>query len=162
MPVWPRAFIGPQPSAPELHGDSGGILRGPHYKEREDALAYETLEVEIRERILTVTLNRPERLNAFNVQMLQDLLRVLDQADADDEVRVVIVTGAGRGFCAGADLSRGAGTFDRSDRDPSKEEIRDGGGRLTLEIFKAKKPIIAAINGPAVGIGATMTIPNKR
>jgi enoyl-CoA hydratase/carnithine racemase len=121
-------------------------------------MPYETLETDLRERILTVTLNRPDRLNAFNVPMLRDLLAVLDEADANDEVRALIVTGAGRAFCAGADLTSGGDTFDRS-AEESKGVPRDGGGLVSLRLFDLRKPVIAAINGPAVGVGATMTLP---
>jgi enoyl-CoA hydratase/carnithine racemase len=121
-------------------------------------VAYETLLTEVRDRVMTVTLNRPDRLNAFTTQMMFDWLDVLDAIDADDDVRAVIVTGAGRGFCAGADLGGGGKTFDAS-REDKIDEHRDGGGRVTLRIFECKKPIIAAVNGPAVGVGATMTLP---
>ena len=121
-------------------------------------MAYETLLTETRDRVLTVTMNRPDRLNAFTTQMMFDWLHLLDAIDADDDVRAVIVTGAGRGFCAGADLGGGGKTFDAS-REEKLEEHRDGGGRVTLRIFECKKPIIAAVNGPAVGVGATMTLP---
>jgi len=118
----------------------------------------ETLETSLAERVLTITLRRPERLNAFNTRMLEELLQAFDAADRDDEVRAVIVTGAGRAFCAGADLGGGGATFDSSRRD-SLEAHRDGGGRVTLRIFECQKPVIAAINGPAVGVGITMTLP---
>ena len=129
---------------------------------------FETLEYEVEANVLTITMNRPERLNAFNGKMQAEMIAALDAADADDDVRAIIVTGAGRGFCAGADLGRGAETFDyesgdqaeRSDEEGRAEDIakiRDGGGLLTLRIFELNKPIIAAINGPAVGIGITMT-----
>ena len=121
-------------------------------------MAYETLLTERDGGVLTVTLNRPERLNAFTQQMMEDWLDLLDEIDADDAVRAVIVTGAGRGFCAGADLGSGGGTFDDSARE-TPEEHRDGGGRVTLRLFDCKKPLIAAINGPAVGVGITMTLP---
>lgn len=123
---------------------------------------YEQIKYEISERILMITLNRPEQLNAFTKQMSEELCDAFDRADADDSVRVIIVTGAGRAFCAGADLSRGKGTFDyreREDYGSSIEEHRDIGGLLTLRIFELKKPIIAAINGPAIGVGITMTLP---
>jgi enoyl-CoA hydratase/carnithine racemase len=120
-------------------------------------MAFETLQTELRDRILTVTLHRPERLNAVTTGMLQECLRVLDEADADDEVRVVIFTGAGRAYCAGADLEAGGATFDAGGATPH-EVPRDGGGRLTLRLFQSRKPVIAAINGPAVGVGATMTL----
>ncbi|HTY18627.1 MAG TPA: crotonase/enoyl-CoA hydratase family protein [Myxococcota bacterium] len=121
-------------------------------------MAYETLLTDLRDRVLTVTLNRPERLNAFTTQMMLDWLHLLDAIDADDEVRAVIVTGAGRGFCAGADLGGGGETFDAS-RETRIDEHRDGGGRVTLRLFECRKPVIAAINGPAVGVGVTMTLP---
>jgi enoyl-CoA hydratase/carnithine racemase len=111
--------------------------------------------------VMTVTLNRPDRLNAFTMQMASDWFTVLDDADTDDDVRAVIVTGAGRGFCAGADLSAGGATFDSSNikgADPKKIH-RDEGGLLTLRIFQCRKPIIAAVNGPAVGVGVTSILP---
>jgi enoyl-CoA hydratase/carnithine racemase len=121
-------------------------------------VTYETLLTELRDRVLTVTMNRPDRLNAFTEQMMFDWLKLLDAIDADDGVRAVVVTGAGRGFCAGADLGGGGKTFDSS-REAQAQEHRDGGGLVTLRIFECKKPIIAAVNGPAVGVGATMTLP---
>lgn len=121
-------------------------------------MAYETLETELRDRILTVTLNRPERLNALNAQMARELLEVLDEVDRNDGIRALIVTGAGRGFCAGADLGGGGGTFDHSERE-SAAAHRDGGGLISLRLYDLKKPVIAAINGPAVGVGVTMTLP---
>jgi enoyl-CoA hydratase/carnithine racemase len=118
-------------------------------------MAYETLLTDLRDGIFTLTLNRPDRLNAFTTTMMDDYLSVLDEIDADDDVRVVIVTGAGRGFCAGADLSAGGDTFDSG----GEEIPRDGGGRVTLRLFECTKPLIAAINGPAVGVGITQTLP---
>lgn len=122
-------------------------------------MAFETLRFEVADGVGTVTLHRPDKLNALNTVMLEDLLAVLDQADADDAVRALIVTGAGRAFCAGADLSAGARTFDRVARGDAPGTHEDGGGRVTLRIFDMKKPLIAAINGPAVGFGITMTLP---
>ena len=137
-------------------------------------MTFEVITTELASGVLTITLNRPDKLNAFNGPMRDELIQAFDQADADDAVRAVIVTGAGRAFCAGADLSQGAKTFDyaaRADRpgaqamrpdgsvDWSHESVRDGGGRVTLRIFECLKPVIAAINGPAVGIGATMLLP---
>ena len=125
-------------------------------------MAYETIKYEIDEQILTITLNRPDKLNAFNATMQAELISAFDAADKDDNVRAIIVTGAGRGFCAGADLSSGANTFDRDARrgpvkrladgkvDYSDPQVRDGGGQVTLRIFKCLKPVIAAVNGPAV------------
>ncbi len=137
-------------------------------------MTLETLDCTLESGVLTITLNRPDKLNAFNRAMMEELIEAFDRADADDAVRAVIVTGAGRAFCAGADLSQGAKTFDyaaRTDRpevgravagddvDWGDESVRDGGGRVTLRIFNCLKPVIAAINGPAVGIGATMLLP---
>jgi enoyl-CoA hydratase/carnithine racemase len=124
-------------------------------------LEYQEIRYEVSERVLTLTLHRPDKLNAFTARMLSEMLDALDRVDADDDVRAVIVTGAGRAFCAGADLSSGSGTFDSraGAQGVGIEQRRDGGGRLTLRIYDCKKPIIAAINGPAVGVGVTMTLP---
>jgi len=131
-------------------------------------MEFETILYEIKDKILTVTLNRPERLNAFTGQMMDDLIEAFDKAGKDDDIRVIIVTGAGRGFCAGADLGAGGNTFNREVRNNKGETegvkddpewMRDGGGRTTLAIFDCPKPIIAAFNGPAVGVGVTMTLP---
>jgi enoyl-CoA hydratase/carnithine racemase len=119
---------------------------------------YEQIRYAVEDGILTITLHRPEKLNAFTTRMMYELLDAFERADADDAVRVVIVTGAGRAFCAGADLSGGGGAFDYAGGQ-SIEEHRDGGGLVALRIFEAKKPVIAAINGPAVGVGITMTLP---
>lgn len=129
-------------------------------------MTYETLRYDVADHVATVTLSRPEKLNAFTVQMLDELLDVLDRIDADDDVRAAVLTGDGRAFCAGADLSDGANAFVYDDDvlgedgtlNYGSKKARDGGGRLTLRIFKSLKPMIAAINGPAVGIGATMTL----
>jgi enoyl-CoA hydratase/carnithine racemase len=128
---------------------------------------FETLLYAVDDGIATITLNRPEKLNSFTSRMMLDLISAFDATDADDAVRAVIVTGSGRAFCAGADLgTAGGGTFDYAKRaDEAREEARvgdvyrDGGGRVTLRIFESLKPVIAAINGPAVGIGATMLLP---
>jgi enoyl-CoA hydratase/carnithine racemase len=117
-----------------------------------DAVLYD-----VRDAVCTMTLNRPQKLNAVNTSVIEQLIAAFDRADADDGVRAVIVTGAGRAFCAGADLSSGGQTFDRRTEPP--HEHRDGGGLVTLRIFDLKKPVIAAINGPAVGFGITMTLP---
>jgi enoyl-CoA hydratase/carnithine racemase len=109
--------------------------------------------------VLTLTLDRPERLNAFTERMGDELIEAFDRADADDAVRAIVVTGAGRAFCAGADLSAGAATFDFSAREARGETLPDGGGRVTLRIYESTKFVVAAINGPAVGIGVTMTLP---
>jgi enoyl-CoA hydratase/carnithine racemase len=118
------------------------------------------ISTDVADNVLTITLNRPDRLNAWTGQMGAELMAAFDRADADDEVRVVIVTGAGRGFCAGADLAGGGETFDYKARDSGGAAApRDNGGQFTLRVFQSTKPVIAAINGPAVGVGATMTLP---
>ncbi len=119
---------------------------------------YEQITTEVQENILTITLNRPDRLNAWTATMGRELIEAFDRADADDEVRAIIITGAGRGFCAGADLGGGGDTFDYRKRE-QEGPPRDNGGQFTLRIFDSTKPVIAAINGPAVGVGATMTLP---
>jgi enoyl-CoA hydratase/carnithine racemase len=120
----------------------------------------EHIRTEVSDGVLTITLHRPERLNAYTPTMQQELLDAFDQADADDDVRAVVVTGAGRAFCAGADLSAGGSTFDWRERAAAADDApRDGGGRVSLRIFASTKPVIGAINGPAVGVGATMTLP---
>ncbi|OYU50954.1 MAG: enoyl-CoA hydratase [Alphaproteobacteria bacterium PA1] len=129
--------------------------------------SFETITLEIADKVAVITLNRPDKMNAFTGQMMLDMVAAFDLTDANDDVGAVIVTGAGRAFCAGADLSAGAKTFDydnRSDR-PDKaglvdlERIRDSGGRMTLRMFESLKPVIGAINGAGVGIGATMQLP---
>lgn len=134
--------------------------------------SFETIRYEIEDHILTITLNRPDKMNAFTHVMQNELVAAFDAADADDNVRAIIVTGAGRAFCAGADLSSGGATFDRAARADRKtaplrphgevewsdDAVRDGGGRVTLRIFKCLKPVIGAINGAAVGIGVTMQL----
>lgn len=124
-------------------------------------MAYQEIRYAAEEGVLTLTLQRPEKLNAFTERMMRELIDAFDRADADDGVRAIIVTGAGRAFCAGADLSAGSGTFDasRAKRPETIDEHRDGGGQVALRIFESKKPVIAAINGPAVGVGITMTLP---
>ena len=120
---------------------------------------HEQITTEIADGVLTITLNRPDRLNAWTPTMGHELISAVDDADRDDDVRAVIVTGAGRGFCAGADLGGGAGTFDWRERESAGPVPRDGGGQFTLRVFECTKPMIAAINGPAVGVGVTMTLP---
>jgi enoyl-CoA hydratase/carnithine racemase len=130
-------------------------------------MSFEQITTELSEGIFTITLNRPERLNAWTAIMCRELIEAFDRADADDQVGAIIVTGAGRGFCAGADLASGGETFDYRARaaeaslmSASDSEIpRDNGGEFTLRVFASTKPVIGAINGPAVGIGATMTLP---
>jgi len=110
--------------------------------------------------VMTLTLDRPEKLNAFTIEMMQELIDAFDVADADDAVRAVVVTGAGRAFCAGADISGGTkGFVDVEKRKVGDSIVRDGGGLLTLRIFDSLKPVIAAVNGAAVGVGATMQLP---
>jgi enoyl-CoA hydratase/carnithine racemase len=132
-------------------------------------MAYETIRYAVDNGVATITLYRPDRMNAFTGQMMNEMIDCFDQIDADDNVRAVIVTGEGRAFCAGADLGGGADTFNSGGReggpiradgtaDYSAESARDGGGRLTLRIYECLKPVIAAVNGAAVGIGATMTL----
>ncbi|MEA3019733.1 MAG: hypothetical protein QOI47_1257 [Actinomycetota bacterium] len=125
-------------------------------------MEYEQIKCDVADNIATITLNRPDQLNAFTGGMMGEMIDAFDQTDADDDVRAVIVTGEGRGFCAGADLSSGGSTFDAGARGARRERSgvpRDGGGVLTLRIFESLKPVIAAINGPAVGVGITMTLP---
>jgi enoyl-CoA hydratase/carnithine racemase len=119
---------------------------------------FEQILTEIADGVMTITLNRPERLNAWTARMGDELIEAFDRADADDDVRVIVVTGAGRGFCAGADLGGGGETFDPRRRPAVEGVPRDDGGRFTLRVFDSTKPVIAAINGPAVGVGATMTL----
>lgn len=131
-----------------------------------DSGPFETLIYEVEDGLAQITLNRPERLNAFTGRMRQELIAALDRVDADDGVRALIVTGAGRAFCAGADLAGGGATFDYDARARQEGQSiaadhvhRDGGGQVALRLFECHKPIIGAINGPAVGVGVTMTLP---
>jgi enoyl-CoA hydratase/carnithine racemase len=132
-------------------------------------MAYEHILTEVKDAILTLTLNRPDKLNAYTGLMQHEMVEALARANADDSVRAIVVTGAGRAFCAGADISEGAAGFDFSESgdagaraagaiDWSDERIRDSGGRLTLALFQCLKPVIAAVNGAAVGVGATMQL----
>ena len=128
--------------------------------------SFETLAYDVEDGVATITLDRPDKLNAFNTQMMKDLIAAFDVTDADDEVKAVIVTGAGRGFCAGADLSSGAETFDYDARGGEALAARqrdgvqrDGGGLVSLRIYDSLKPVIAAVNGPAVGVGVTLQLP---
>jgi len=129
---------------------------------------YSEILLDVADGVATITLNRPDRLNAFTTTMARELVAAFDATDTDDEVRVVIVTGAGRGFCAGADLGRGGSTFDATDEARASERAdfetvggvpRDGGGYVSLRIAASRKPVIVAVNGPAVGVGATMILP---
>jgi enoyl-CoA hydratase/carnithine racemase len=126
------------------------------------------IRYEVADGVATITLNRPDRLNAFNVPMARGLIAAFDASDADDDVRAVLITGAGRGFCAGADLALGTGTFDLTGETPAAERAefgtigagpRDMGGVVSLRIAASRKPVIVAVNGPAVGVGVTMTLP---
>jgi enoyl-CoA hydratase/carnithine racemase len=130
--------------------------------------AFSQINYEVADSVATITLNRPDRLNAFTVIMCRELVAAFDAADADDEVRVVLLTGAGRGFCAGADLERGASTFSAKEAGRAAERAgfetigglpRDAGGVVSLRIAAARKPVLVAVNGPAIGVGATMTLP---
>jgi enoyl-CoA hydratase/carnithine racemase len=126
-------------------------------------MAYETLQTQLDAGVFTLTLHRPDRMNAFSHQMFEDLLDVFDEIDRNDDIRAVIVTGSGRAFCAGADLgkrdsSKSGGAFDRTERSDAHAH-RDEGGVLTLRIYECLKPVIAAVNGAAVGVGVTMTLP---
>jgi len=126
---------------------------------------FETIILDIKDGIATLTLNRPDRMNAFTTQMMAEMIKAFDITDADDSVKVVVVTGAGRAFCAGADLGGGEKTFDYAKQGSDPREAnkvngvyRDGGGLLTLRIYESLKPVIAAVNGAAVGIGVTMQL----
>lgn len=116
---------------------------------------------DVDDHVATITLHRPEKLNAFTGTMMHEMIAAFDEADADDDVRAVVVTGSGRAFCAGADLSSGGETFARGGSDVQTDAgvPRDGGGLTALRIFESKKPVIGAINGAAVGVGVTMTLP---
>lgn len=121
--------------------------------------SFETITLERADGVATVSLNRPDKLNALNLQMIRELIAVIDVTDADDDVRAVIFTGNGRAFCAGADLSEGADIFSREGQEFEMPRHADGGGMVTRRFFDSAKPLIAAINGPAVGIGITLTLP---
>lgn len=139
-------------------------------------MTYETIRYDVADGVATLTLFRPDKMNAFTARMMHEMIDAFDRIDADDNVRAVIVTGEGRAFCAGADLGQGAKTFDYADRpdkprgdespiradgtiDYGHKSVRDGGGLLSLRIFKCLKPVIAAVNGAAVGVGITMQLP---
>lgn len=130
--------------------------------------SFTEIRYDVADRVATITLDRPDRLNAFTGRMMREVIDAMDLVDADDGVRAVVFTGAGRGFCAGADLAAGGATFDGTSSKGTvagainsavDERIRDGGGRVSLRLFESRKPLIAAINGPAVGVGVTMTLP---
>ena len=129
-------------------------------------MPFQTITTEVEDGVMTLTLNRPDRLNAFNRRMMDEMIAALDLADADDAVRALIVTGAGRGFCAGVDLSE-EDAFTAAKLDPATRDAdvwdnpanRDMGGMLALRLFNCLKPVIAAVNGPSVGIGTTMQLP---
>ena len=126
---------------------------------------YEEIRYAVEDGVLTITLDRADRLNAFTVRMMHEMVEAFDETDANDEVRAVIVTGAGKAFCAGADLGLGGDTFNYAARDARRDAKdvhppdRDGGGIVALRIFNSLKPVIAAVNGAAVGVGATMLLP---
>src|SRR5581483_11811022 len=148
------------------HAPGGQDQAGPGARPRRTGggmapMTYEHIALEVDGSVATITLNRPDKLNAFTTRMQHELVDAFDRTDADDDVRVVIVTGAGRAFCAGADLSSGSSAFDAGERAGGGEGSvpEDGGGEVTLRIWRSHKPVIAAINGPAVGVGITMTLP---
>jgi enoyl-CoA hydratase/carnithine racemase len=127
---------------------------------------YATVALEVdADGIAVLTLDRPQVLNAFDATMRRELIDVFDRTDADDDVRAVVVTGRGRAFCAGADLSSGGDTFDYEARggeyaaDLTDGVHRDGGGMVSLRVFESLKPVVAAVNGPAVGVGASLQLP---
>jgi enoyl-CoA hydratase/carnithine racemase len=122
---------------------------------------YTQIRYDVADQVATITLDRPERMNAFTNTMMRELIDAFDRVDADDDVRAVIVTGEGRAFCAGADLAGGGATFAKGGSDVQTDAgvPRDGGGMVSLRIFECLKPVIAAINGAAVGVGVTMTLP---
>jgi enoyl-CoA hydratase/carnithine racemase len=130
-------------------------------------MTYETIRYEAEGPILTLTLNRPEKLNAYTAQMGAELADAIVSADEDDDIRAVILTGEGRGFCAGADISAGAGSFDTSEGGAGAKNfggaetrrLRGAGGGFVGALFNAKKATIAAFNGPAVGVGITLALP---
>ncbi len=124
-------------------------------------MSYEEIRYAVEDRVATITLSRPERMNAFTARMCREMIEALDAADQDDAVRAVVVTGAGRAFCAGADLGSGGDTFDAKAQGyaDTVDTHRDGGGLVSLKVYSLKKPVIAAINGAAVGVGITMTLP---
>ncbi|MFM8945772.1 MAG: crotonase/enoyl-CoA hydratase family protein [Actinomycetota bacterium] len=124
-------------------------------------MSYEEILYSVDGPVATITLHRPDKMNAFTNRMLKEIIDAFDSTDADDSVRAVIVTGSGKAFCAGADLSGGGETFAKGGSDVSAKSgvVRDGGGLVALRIFESKKPVIGAINGAAVGVGVTMTLP---
>ena len=124
-------------------------------------MEFQEIIYDLTDGVATITLNRPDKLNAFTGRMMHEVIAALDMTDADDNVKVVIFTGAGRAFCAGADLSSGGETFAKGGSDvQTKQGVpRDGGGLVSLRIYESLKPVIGVINGPAVGVGVTMTLP---
>jgi enoyl-CoA hydratase/carnithine racemase len=125
-------------------------------------MAYTTISYEVADRVATITLDRPDRMNAYTDTMRAELCAAFDEVDADDEVRAVVVTGRGRAFCAGMDLESGGSTFEHEVTEDERfvnGVRRDGGGMVSLRIFRCRKPVIAAVNGAAVGVGSTMTLP---
>lgn len=123
-------------------------------------MSYEQILYDVKDQVAVITLNRPEHLNAFTGQMMQEFLDALQKVEDNDDLRVSIVTGAGRGFCAGADLTGGGRTFDSSQREESNQTWQRDPGFSTVKFYMGlKKPVIVAINGPAVGVGVTMILP---
>jgi len=124
-------------------------------------VSYEEILYSVDGPVATITLHRPDKMNAFTNRMLKEIISAFDESDADDAVRAVIVTGSGKAFCAGADLSGGGETFAKGGSDVAAKSgvVRDGGGLVALRIFESKKPVIGASNGAAVGVGVTMTLP---
>jgi len=121
---------------------------------------YKNIKTVIKESSLIIYLSRPDKMNTFTKRMQEEIVHALDESEINDEIRSIIFTGDGKAFCAGADLSSGGDTFDSSERaDKKNDVVRDSGGLLTLRLFKSTKPLIAAVNGVAVGIGATMLLP---
>lgn len=122
---------------------------------------FQDITLAVADGIATITLHRPDKMNAFTGRMMHEIIAALDITDADDNVKVVIFTGSGRAYCAGADLSSGGETFAKGGSDvQTKQGVpRDGGGLVSLRIFNSLKPVIGAINGAAVGVGVTMTLP---
>jgi enoyl-CoA hydratase/carnithine racemase len=127
----------------------------------DETTSYECITYAVLDHVLTIELNRPDSMNAVTVQMREEIIQAFAEADADPDVRVIVITGKGRAYCAGADVSGGAKTFAAAEAGwgPDIEEFRDGGGRIALQIFRCTKPVIGAINGVAAGLGATMLLP---
>src|SRR3954454_12674966 len=154
-----RCDIRQQPAAPADGPCAAARLACRSMADPSQATGYATIRLEREDGVATIELHRPDRLNAFTEEMLEELVDAFDRTDADDDVRAVVVTGSGRAFCAGADLQGGDATFERDAEPFDMERHADGGGVLARRIFDSAKPVIGAINGAAVGIGVTMTLP---